>query len=490
MRRQEREGILSKVLICSVFCASVAGLCLAAADQKSEIPTGRQAWTESPYRNFRSAQAVLGGRVLVSDEGDDPPLPGELAQGIKALQAELHDRDGWRTPFADSDPLRIFVARKDAGGVRRLSARSLERGRLVGPAIQIDGSAMSDAEIVSEAARLYALATLSAYGAPDRTFLTAAAADYLSAGVRLEQDSEKAFLAAAAPALDLGVQSDALGRFYVEEFARAAGGAFALRTIWEKAAETGQEILPLFLAAYSESTGKAEDQLLLRFAARLFSSMEPEAGPSRIGLFDLQTGALDASNPSAFVLRHRSYLPGVDAPSALRLSWPETGAPAAAVVRYRDVALPPDVIFLASGTVAAIPLAGVARIDWLVAGSSGPAALAAMPVSFESLSGFPYSGLVAHASGGHEGPRVWWTTASHERLAGWAIFREEVQADGRIVRTGPEVLPASDHGGEPLQYMFVDPTSSPGTFYRYTVWAVTEDGTLARAFAATLSTAD
>src|SRR6266498_3808003 len=100
MRRQEREGIVSKVLICSVFCASVAGLCLAAADQKSEIP----------YRNFRSAQAVLGGRVLVSDEGDDPPLPGELAQGIKALQAELHDRDGWRTPFADSDPLRIFVA--------------------------------------------------------------------------------------------------------------------------------------------------------------------------------------------------------------------------------------------------------------------------------------------------------------------------------------------------------------------------------------------
>ena len=299
-------------------------------------------------------------------------LPGELAQGIKALQAELHDRDGWRTPFADGDPLRIFVARKEAGGVRRLSARSLERGRLVGPSIQIDGSAMSDGEIVSEAARLYALATLSAYGAPDRTFLTAAAADYLSAGVRLEQDSEKAFLAAAAPTLDLGVQSDALGRFYVEEFARAAGGAFALRTVWEKAAETGQEILPLFLAAYSESTGKAEDQLLLRFAARLYSSMEPEAGPSRIGLFDLQTGALDASNPSAFVLRHRSYLPGADAPSALRLSWPETGAPAAAVVRYRDAALPPDVIFLTSGAVAAIPLAGVARIDWLVAGCLRP----------------------------------------------------------------------------------------------------------------------
>src|SRR6266542_6569817 len=252
MRRQKREGIASKVLTCSVFCASVAGLCLA-ADQKPEMPAGRQAWTESPYRNFRSARAVLGGRVLVSDESDDPVLPSELAQGIKALQAELHDREGWRTPFADSDPLRIFVARKEAGGVRRLSALSLERGRLVGPSIQIDGSTMSDAEIVSETARLYALATLSAYGAPDRTFLTAAVADYLSAGVRLEQDSEKALLATAAPTLDLGVHFDSLGRFYVEEFARVAGGAFALRTVWEKAAETGQEILPLFLAAYSES---------------------------------------------------------------------------------------------------------------------------------------------------------------------------------------------------------------------------------------------
>ena len=59
-----------------------------------------------------------------------------------------------------------------------------------------------------------------------------------------------------------------------------------------------------------------------------------------------------------------------------------------------------------------------------------------------------------------------------------------------MARTGPEILPASDRGGEPLQYMFVDPNSSPGTFYRYTVWAVTEDGTLARAFAATLRTAD
>lgn len=464
-------------------------MCLAAVE-KTQVPAGSQSWKESPYRNFQAAQAVLGGRILVSDEADDPALASELAREIKALQAELHDRDGWRVPFADGDPLRIFIARKDAGGVRRLAARSVERGHFVEPAMQIDATAMNDGEIVSEAARLYALATLTAYRAPDRSFLTAAAADFLSAGARPEQDGEGVLLAAAAPTLDLDAQSQALGRLYVEEFARSAGGVFALRAVWEKAAETGQEVLPLLLAAYSESTGRTEDQLLLRFAARLYSSIEPEAGPSRIGLFDIQTGAIDGSSPPAFVLRHRSYLPGVDAPSAFRLFWPETGAPAAAVVRYRETALPPDVVFLAPGAVHAIPLAGVARIDWLVAGSSGPAGVAAIPVTVESLSGFPYSGLVAHASGNAEGSRVWWTTATHESLAGWAIFREEVQPDGRIARTGPQALPASDHGEEPLQYLFVDPTSAPGTFYRYTVWAVTEDGTLARAFAATLRTAD
>jgi hypothetical protein len=65
-----------------------------------------------------------------------------------------------------------------------------------------------------------------------------------------------------------------------------------------------------------------------------------------------------------------------------------------------------------------------------------------------------------------------------------------VLPDGRVARTGPEILPASDQGGEPLRYVFVDPAASAGTFYRYTVWAVTEEGTLSRAFAATLRTTD
>ena len=487
MRREKREGIVSKVLTCSVLCAAVA---FAAAGAELRVSAGPQAWVQSPYRNFNAPQAILGGAVLVADEASDSTLPVTLALDRQALRGELHERGGWRAPFGESEPLRVYVARKEAGGVRRLAVRAVERGQLLGASIQIDGTGMTDDEIARETARLYAFATLTAYAAPDNSFLTSAVADFLSAGVRPQQDREEALMAAAAPSLDLAAQADALGRFYVEEFARATGGSAELRTIWEKSAESGQPVLPLFLRAWTQASGDGADRLLLLFAARLYSSFDPEAAPSRIGLLDLQTGGLNASAPVSFVVRHRTYVPGLEAPPAFRVAWPDNGAAGAVVLHYRDAAIPPDVVFFSAGDSRAIPLAGVARLDWLVAGNEGSASPAPAPASFETLVGYPFSGLSAHASAGEDGPLVWWSTASHQSLAGWAIFREEVLPDGRVARTGPEIVPASDQGGEPLRYLFVDPAAAPATFYRYTVWAVTEEGTLSRAFAATLRTAD
>ena len=487
MRREKREGIVSKLLTCSVLCASVA---LAAAGAELRVSPAGQSWTDSPYRNFNAARAILGGAVLVADEAADSSLAETLARDLQALRGELHEKGGWRSPFSGNQPLRVFVARKDAGGVRRLSVRSVDRGTLSDASIQIDGTGMTEDEIVRETARLYALATVTAYGAPDSSFLTSAVADYLSAGVRPQEDREEALLAAAAPGLDLVAQADALGRFYVDEFVRATAGSFELRAIWERSAETGQQVLPLFLKAYGDATGDTPERLLLVFAARLYSTIEPEASPSRIGLVDLQTGALAASAPVSFVVRHRTFAPGLDSPAAFRVAWPEAGASAAVVLHYRDTAIPPDVVFFSAGDVKPIPLAGVARLDWLVAGSGDGTAAAGAPATVESLVGYPYSGLAAHASAGEDGPRVWWSTSSHQSLAGWAIFREEVLPDGRVARTGPEILPASDQGGEPLRYVFVDPAASAGTYYRYTVWAVTDEGTLSRAFAATLRTAE
>ena len=103
-------------------------------------------------------------------------------------------------------------------------------------------------------------------------------------------------------------------------------------------------------------------------------------------------------------------------------------------------------------------------------------------------SGSPFGRLEARAEASAFGPRLIWSTGSHAGLRGWAIFREEIAADGRILRTGPEVVPSSETSSDSFGYAFVDTSAAAETFYRYTVWAVTEEGLLTRAFAATLDT--
>ena len=484
MRSRDREGRARKSLIFGVLCFAAA---VAAGAQTLSDSTAPDSWIESPYRNFGPPQTLIAGRAVLIDEADDPGLKALLATEVRQLFHELYVRQGWRSPFAEGEPLRIFVARKEADGVRRLSSRRVEGGRLVGATVLLDGNGLTAREISREVARQIALATLAGYQVTDGTFATEAAAAYLSRITADDEDHEVERLAAAAPELSIESDPQVLGRLYVEELAGAAGPGL-LRAAWEKAAESGEPILPVLLASYMERTGDPEHAPLVRFGARLYTTVEPEVGPSRVGLLDLEAGALDAAAPAGFSLRHRTYVPG-DGASALKVSWPEDGAAGAAVVRYRDAALPPDVIFLSAGEVRFIPLGGVARVDWVVAGGFPGGTLKA-PAEIESAGSYPYSGLSAHAVAGPDGPRVWWSTATHEGLAGWALFREEVLPDGRIARTGPEVIPSSKSAPESFAYAYVDPAVSPATYYRYTIWAVTEDGLLSRAFSVTLRSAD
>ena len=463
--------------------ALLAAASIASGQEAASPP--RAAWAESPYRNFGPVREV-SATVVLRDEADDAVLRQDLTEAIGRLQAELFVAQGWPMPFAAGDPLQIFVARRESEGVRRLVARSLDRRRLVRPTIQIDGSNLSRAQIVREATRLYALAAISAYGVSDRSFLTTAAAEILSGDAGPESDGEATRAAAAAPTILLADHARTMGRALLEEFTAAAGGRSALRQVWEQASERAEEPLSSLVRAYAEKTGGAQDSLLARAAARLYASLETEAGPSGLGLFDLEAGALDASTPPAWTLRHRSYIPG-DASGALRFSWPPGAGSGAAVVRYRDGDLPPDVLFLEPGSDHTIALSGVARVDWIVAGGpSGPGPAA--PVFFEAVAGYPFEGLVARASPSPTGSQIGWTTASHEGLAGWAVFREEVQSDGRIARSGPQIVPASAEAAESFRYAYVDPAAKAGTYYRYSVWAVTGEGLLAKAFSATLHT--
>jgi len=443
-------------------------------------------WLDSPYRAFRAPRTLLAGRAVLIDEAEDPALEKALSSELRRIWSDVFAKQGWRSPFADGEVLRVYVTRRQADGLRSMAARSSMRGRLVAPAVLLDGSGLSARQIASEAARLVLETTLAGYGAPDSTFLTKAAAESLASPREGEEEREAARLAASGAEIAVGRHVSTLGRLYVEEFVREAG-AGALRVAFERSSQSGEELLPVFLRTFTEVTGRREEELLLRFAARLYSSLEVEAGPSRIGLLDLETGGFNAASPGLLVLRHRTYLPA-DPVAALRVAWPEDGGTSAAVVRYRDPALPADVIFLEPGAVKTVPLSGVARVDWIVAGrGEGPPNLA-VPALFEGVAEYPFTGLFAHAEAPSEGPRLWWTTGSHEQLLGWAIFREELLPDGRIARTGPELLPASVTAQEPFRYTYLDTETSAGVYYRYTIWAITEEGLLARAFSAILRT--
>ena len=458
-----------------------------AAEREPRATPGAGSWQSSPYRNFSPTPAILPGRVLYFDEADGLPLTAALSSELRRLNLELFEKQGWRSPFSEGDPLRIYVARKEAEGMRRMAARSIENGRLRAPAIQLDGTGLSDRRIVREVARLYASAVLAAYDVPDASFFTAAAADYLANLAETEEEREAARVAAAAPELDLDRAPVAVGRAFVEEFARAAGGPAGLRLAWERAREAGEQILPAVARAAAETSGERAEAIALRFAARLYARLEAEPGPSRIGLEDLQTGAFDTAVAGPLVLRHRTFLPG-DVSAALRVAWPADSGLAAVVVRYRDAQLPPDVVFLTPGETATVALSGVARVEWVVEG--GTARVPSSPAFFERIPEFPFTGMSASAEAAVDGPRLTWTTASHERLAGWAVFREQLLPDGRVARTGPQIVPASNRGDESLRYAYLDSTAVPGAWYRYTLWAVTEDGLLARAFSATLKAAE
>ena len=441
------------------------------------------AWIESPYRHFEAPRALPAGRAMLFDEVRDAELAADLDAELSRLSTELFRRQGWRSPFPADEPLRVYVSRSPAGGMKAVASRPAERGLLRESAELLDASGMDGRAIVREVSRQFARAVLEGYGAED-AFLGPALAEFLSAPPG-EPGADAAWTLAAAGSLDFRSEPAILGRLWVEEIARAAGGPAVLRDAWQRAAESGDAPTAVLLRAAAPQT---EDAVLLRASARLYAAIEPEPAPSRLHLFDLLSGAIDAAAPGAFVVRHRAFLP--ESEETLRVAWPQDGGAGAAVVRYADRQLPPDVVTFSPGETRSLPLSGVARVDFLVAGSAFGGRGIAAPVYAETAPGVPFGGLEARASTEGGEPRLLWTTASHEGMWGWAIFREQVLPDGKIARRGPEIVPSAESAARSYRYQFVDAATEPGTYYRYTVWAVTGDGLLARAFSTTVRTAD
>ena len=464
-----------------------AGAVRAASADSAESGAAAAAWIQSPYRHFGTGQPIASGRAVLYDEAADPALKSGLDGEITRLENDLYARQGWRNPFSPDEPLRVYVARGESGGMKALTARAIEKGQWVSPAVLLDASGLLAGDIVREVGRQVARATLRAYGTDD-AFLGPALAEHLATPAA-DVSNEDVWIAAAAGEVDFLAKPEALGRLWVDEVARTPRGPQLVRDAWERAADLGEPPMQVLVRALDEESPAGGDAVLLRAAVRLYASIEPEPSPSRLRLLDVQGGAVDAAAPAPLSVRHRTLLP--ESEESLRVSWPPDGGAGAAVVRYRDPALPPDVVFFAAGERRTIPLSGVARVDWLVAGNASGGGAVKAPAYAELSETVPYAGLDAKAVGASAGgPRLTWTTESHEGLEGWAVFREEVLSDGRIARTGPEIVPSAESATQSYRYEFVDPSSRSGTYYRYTVWAVTSDGLLGRAFSATVKTSD
>ena len=320
--------------------------------------------------------------------------------------------------------------------------------------------------------------------APEPQFVEQAVGAYL--GTADSAELVDLDVLAAAPQLDFRAYPRELGRLWVQEIVFGAGDAPLTRQASEEAAGGG-ETPRHALSRLVTDASRVDSRALLRATARLYTTLWSEASPSRLRLFDLESGALDAAPPAAMTVRHRSLVTDGET-DTLRLMWPSDGGDGAAVVRYVDTGLPADVVFFSAGDRRAIPLSGVARIDFLVAGRDlGTPGLKA-PVECARETGAPFWRLEARAEASSTGPRLTWSTASHSGLRGWAIFREEIASDGRVLRSGPEVVPSSEESSESFAYAFVDTSAAADTFYRYTVWAVTDEGLLTRAFSASLET--
>lgn len=486
VRRRGPSSGHTRLLLVGCAAALSAGIGLAVpAGFESLAPSG----IEGPSRQFGSPHALLSGRAVLYDEAEDAALRSALSAELRRLQSDLYARDGWRAPFDERSPLRIYVVRRDVDGSQQSAVRWIDGGRLSGPVALLNGLNLDTPRIVRELGRRIVDATLSAYGAPDDAFLTRALVEALSRGSEGASEDEDAWTLAAAPTLDFRAHPATLGRLWVEEIIRDRGDTAFLRLVWERAASSGEARLPLMLRMLAEASGPHEETILLRAAARLYTALEPEAGPSRLRRFDLEAGALDTAAPVALSVRHRTFLPD-DTQDALRVAWPEDGGSGAAVVRYRDAALPADVVLFGPGDARQIPLSGVSRVDWVVAGSQAGGREIRAPASCEVSRATVFTGLEARAAAGPERTRLTWKTASHDGLWGWAVFREELLPDGRVARTGPEIVPSSERSDDSFGYVFLDSAATAGTFYRYTVWAVTDEGLLTHAFAVTVRAGD
>ena len=424
---------------------------------------------------------LWNGRVVLRGPGVSVERRAEIADGLETRLRELFESDGWPAPFTAREPLRIELMSIAGASFSRYSAPGLP-GAL---SIAVNLSGRTSKETVREIVRDAAWIALSAeFPRADRDLAAAAARALSTGGQLLESDREEVRIAGGAPEGSLkGPGGEIFAAAWIAEMSNLAGKGF-LRRAWAARVGNADASFSALSAFYSESTGRSPAEALRVALERLYAGSEILAGTAALSDADLLFGAMNASTPAPFSWRFYSISGSL--PEGRTFSWPEDAAEGFAVLRYEE-AMPSDIVVFRPGESKTLPLAGVLRIDWVIPGGERPASSLASPVAVARVPDFPAAGLSAHAhSSSVEGVTLDWQTSSHRDLSGWAVFRSELDEAGLVVRRSPEWVPAERDDKDGAGYVYADHAAVPGRFYRYDVWAVTDDGALSRAFRATV----
>ena len=434
-------------------------------------------------------RSLWGNRLLLRAQGMDAETVAAIAPAIDASLSRA--LDSWNVPFSPSEPIRLLLFSSAEAPFSEVFSLAGEGGRERDPVVALNVAGQTDAEIGAEAVRdvgSFVLRRL-APGAGDALVFAAARALSIS-GDLLDSDREEIREAGSSPVNSLERrEGEIFAAAWIDEMAAAAGPGF-VSSVWNRRVAAGEATLSAFGEEYSERTRRSPWDAFANSLERAYSRAEVFADLSRLSDRDRDAGALDASAPGLLAWRFfssevDSSAPGSKGSNGLNVSWPPDAARGFAVLHYED-SLPSDVVPFAPGDTKVLPLSGVSRIDWVVLGDREAASLSA-PVATEAVTGFPTSGLSAGAvAAPGDGVSLAWTLARQQDLSGWAILRSEVDESGRVLKSPPWWIPSQSGRQEHAEYSYVDSTAVPGRFYRYDVWAVTEDGGLSRSFQATI----
>ena len=426
-------------------------------------------------------RTILSGQVsLRSVDLSDDELTS-LARSIEPGISRMFAEEGWKNPFSATAPVQIWISSADAEPYSRLFVRSGSDGP---PHIEIGAAGSTIPAVTEEAVRCLALAVLRAEApkSSDAVAGAVARAISLSEGMTEAGAAEFSEIGASPENALADSGTEIVAGLWLRDLGLAAPPSF-LHTTWERAIAGGAPSLADFTTSFSDATGESASAVLERTLERAYASTRVEGDLARISDADLAAGALNAAPPGLLAWRFYTYTP--ESAGGYAAAWPDDGAEAFAVLHYED-ALPEDVIELRPGDRKMLPLAGVARIDWIVVGNGDARTLAA-PATMSLARDYPFVGLSATAAlDPKDGARLEWSTASHRDIAGWVIFRHEVDEMGRVVDAVPEWLPAEMESPVSSAYVYVDPAARGDHFYRYDVWAVTDSGGLSRSFRATV----